>query len=104
MYYYRYDLRSITNVNEVAENIFKLFEFPSGSYNFAATGNYGQYDIAHGVIRGLYPDNPKVWELIQVNENSTLKNARNITMDMSKISSYGIHFEDSIQSILNLVK
>lgn len=104
MKYWKCDRRSITNVNEVAENIFHLFDMPGGSYNFAATGNYNQYEIAHDVIRGLYPENEEIWQLIQADDSVTEADGRNITMSMEKVMSHGIHFEDSVQSILNLEK
>ncbi|MFI3170800.1 MAG: sugar nucleotide-binding protein [Eubacteriales bacterium] len=98
-----YDLRSITNVHDVAENIIKTISIPGGVYNFASTGKLSSYEIAKGVIKNLYPDDEEVQALIQIYPDATPERGRNLTMDMSKLEAYGIYFPDSITSISKLM-
>ncbi len=96
--------RSITNVNDVIENIMKMAEVPSGAYNFAATGYYNVYEIASGVVAKMEEAaGESLQEYIIENQKSTKLFGENITMDMAKVTSFGIEFSDVIDSIGKLI-
>ncbi len=96
--------RSITNVNNVIENIIKMAELPSGAYNFAATGYYNVYEIASGVVKKMEETTGEsLQEYITANPKSTKLFGENITMDMEKVTSFGIEFDDVIEGIGKLI-
>lgn len=96
--------RSITNVNDVIENILKMEKAPSGAYNFAATGYYSVYEIAKGVVEQMEKvRGEKLSHLVLENHKSTKGIGENITMDMTKVTEFGVEFEDVISSISKLI-
>ncbi len=96
--------RSITNVNDVIENILKMEKAPSGAYNFAATGYYSVYEIAKGVVEQMeIIRGEKLSHLVIENNKSTKEFGENITMDMTKVTEFGVEFDDVITSISKLI-
>lgn len=98
------DRRSITNVNDIVENIMKMAEAPGGAYNFAATGYYSVYDIAYAVVRAMELKERKLLlSNVEKGEKSSNGFGRNIAMDMSKVTQVGVEFDDVILSIEKLI-
>lgn len=91
-----YDYRGITNVWKVIENLPRVFELPGGIYNFGAENSGSTYDM----MRHLFEKCGGNLEQLIENKDSFKDAPRNISMDTSKIKSYGIEFEDTLQGLI----
>lgn len=100
MTYPVYDYRCITNVNDVVKNIEKVFDLPSGVYNFASENQGSTYDVVSHIINMLNADK----RYLVGNEEAFALRPRNLSMDMEKIKGYGIGFLDTNASISNCLK
>lgn len=94
-----YDKRGITDVNEVVRNLEKTFSIPGGVYNFGAPNHKNTYDTVYEMFQraGLGT------ELLQKNEKAFKDVPRNISMAQDKIHSYGIHFTQTVDSLVENV-
>lgn len=90
-----HDLRGITFVWDVVENMEKAFELPGGVYNFGSENDKNPYDTILEVFRRLDFDT----ERLKRNEEAFRSNPRNISMSMEKVSKYGISFPVTLDGL-----
>lgn len=90
-----HDMRGITDVWEVVENMEKTFDLPGGVYNFGSWNGRSTYDTVKRVFEEL--GLPSTW--IEKNETAFADKPRNLTMDQEKISGFGIVFRDTETAI-----
>lgn len=86
------EFRGISNVDEICHNIIRSFDvLPGGVYNFGSENRMDSYATCL-----MIADGAGVPKSLIVEDASW---GRNISMDCRKISNYGIHFKDTIESI-----
>ena len=92
-----HEFRGVTYAWEVVRNMEKALSLPGGIYNFGS-GNMLDSHSLHketAVLMGL--DEPSAW--ILPDEDRFCEQARNLTMDCTRIEKHGIRFHDSIEGI-----
>lgn len=96
-----YDFRSITNVWEVAANMEKVLELPSGVYNFGSENELCTYDVVRHILKVMNVTGIAVEE----NREAFSDNPRNLRMNISKIRKHGIDFlstEKGLEKIITI--
>lgn len=89
-----YDHRSITDVTEVIQNMGRVFELPSGVYNFGSDNNDSTYETAKMIF-----DSFGAGHLLKKNEEAFADAPRNIRMNTEKLKKSGIHLLSTKDSI-----
>jgi len=90
-----HDLRGITYVWDVIENMEKAFALPGGVYNFGSENDRNPYNTVLEVFRRLELNT----ERLKRNEEAFRSNPRNISMSTEKIGRYGISFPSTLDGL-----
>lgn len=90
------DHRGVTNVQDVIRQMEQVWQLPAGIYNYGSSNHQNMYETARRILTAL--GRP---ELLQKAEGGSL---RNLTMDTSKIESYGIFFPDTADGVIQFLK
>lgn len=91
-----HDVRGITYVGSVVEQLPKVFLLPGGVYNYGAENDLCTYELVKQLFRKVGISEG----CIKANEQAFLENPRNISMDISKIRAYGIAFSSTLDELL----
>lgn len=91
-----YDYRGITYVQNVLNNIEKVFVLPGGIYNFGSENELNTYDTVKKFINELGLDD----KIIAKNEQAFQEKPRNIRMCIDKIKEYGILFPSTSEGLV----
>lgn len=91
-----YDYRGITYVQNVLNNIEKVFVLPGGIYNFGSENELNTYETIKKFINELGLDE----KIIVTNEQAFAEKHRNIRMCIDKIKEYGILFPSTSDGLL----
>ncbi len=83
-----YDRRGITDVNEVVQNLEKVFDIVGGVYNFGSPNEKNTFDTVYEVFQKLGLNTDR----LEKNEEAFQTNPRNISMCQHKIEECGIVF------------
>lgn len=83
-----YDRRGITDVNEVVQNLEKVFDIAGGVYNFGSPNEKNTFDTVYEVFQKLGLNTDR----LEKNEEAFQTNPRNISMCQHKIEECGIVF------------
>ena len=94
-YYAIYDIRGISDVNEVICNLEKCFEMPGGVYNFGSSNDRNMYDTMIAVFSNLGLNKTRLGK----NEEIFKDNPRNMSMSQRKINEHGITFSTTIENL-----
>lgn len=91
-----YDVRGITDVNEVIGNLEKAFSLPGGIYNFGSPNDRNTYETALAMFQELH------WDVgrIHKNEKAFAPNPRNISMSQKKLNDSGIFFSSTVEALV----
>lgn len=91
-----YDLRGITDVNEVISNFEKALALPGGIYNFGSPNDRNTYETVLTMFRELK------WDVgrLRRNEEAFASNPRNISMDQKKLNGSGISFSSTLEALV----
>lgn len=92
-----HEYRGVTYVWEVVRNIERTFSLPGGIYNFGSGNSLNTYELYLGTAEIMGLKSPTNW--IWPDDKRFSEQARNLTMDCSLVSSYGIHFCDSTDGV-----
>lgn len=91
-----YDVRGITDVNEVIWNLGKALQLPGGIYNFGSSNDKNTYETVLAMFEELK------WDVgrIRKNEDAFVSNPRNISMDLKKLNDSGIFFSSTLEALV----
>ncbi len=91
-----YDVRGITDVNEVVRNFEKALELPGGIYNFGSPNDKNTYETALSMFQELK------WDVSRLrrNEEAFASKPRNISMNLQKLNDNGIFFSSTLEALV----
>ncbi len=94
------DMRGITDVNQVAENLEAAFALEGGVYNFGAPGTKSMFDMVHSLFERLG------WgtERLARDGEAYAENPRDLTMSQEKLNGSGIFFTDTEERLLRILE
>ena len=92
-----HEFRGVSYVWEVVRNIEKALSLPGGIYNFGSGNDLNSHALFVEAARLMGLNHPATW--ILPDEERYSNQARNLTMDCSRIERYGMHFRDSLSGI-----
>lgn len=95
-----YDVRGITNVNEIISNIEHTFSLSGGVYNFGSSNDKNTYETVKTAFELAHLDT----SVIKPNLKAFADNHRNISMCTDKINSHDIYFTSTVDGISNTLK
>ena len=93
-YFPVYDVRGITDVNEVIANLEKAFELAGGVYNFGSPNDRSTYDTMCAVFAELGLDKDR----IQKNEEAFRENPRDISINIEKLGD--MRFPTTVEGLV----
>lgn len=91
-----YDIRGITDVNEVIRNFDKSWELDGGIYNFGSPNDKNTYETVYAMFSNLGLDTGK----LEKNEEAFAANPRNISMCPKKLNDNGIVFSSTLEALI----
>ncbi|MDP0505835.1 MAG: NAD(P)-dependent oxidoreductase [Fusobacterium sp. JB019] len=94
------EFRGMTYVYEIIEEFPKIFNIPYGTYHLGSTNNLSRYDIVKLILNRLGNKNI---EGILIKDNKYSNNKRDIRLDTSKASEFGIKFTDTDKIIEKVI-
>lgn len=94
-----YDVRGISDVNEVIRNIEKTFGISGGVYNFGSPNEKNMYETMVEVFGNLGLDTGR----LQRNEQAFRDNPRNISMCQKKLEGCGIVFSSTVDNLTRCI-
>ena len=97
-----HEFRGVTYVWEVVKNIEKALSLPGGIYNFGSSNNLDSYTLHLRVAETLGLADADKW--ILPDKERFAEQTRNLTMDCSLIERSGIHFNDSLEGLIEALK
>ncbi len=91
-----YDVRGITDVNEVIRNLEKATELRGGIYNFGSPNDSNTYETVKAMFDALR------WNAgrLKKNETAFASNPRNISMSQEKLAENGINFPSTLEALI----
>lgn len=91
-----YDVRGITDVNEVVENLEKAFELRGGIYNFGSPNDRNTYETVLAMFEKLR------WNMGRIgkNEEAFSERPRDISMAQEKLNDCGIVFTPTVEALV----
>ncbi len=95
-----YDMRGISDINEVILNLKETFELDGGIYNFGSPNTLNTFDTVLKVFQSLELDT----KLLQENRDAFKMNPRIISMCQDKINNHGIYFSSTVDNIIRNIK
>ena len=97
-----HDRRGITDVDEVVKNLREALNLPGGVYNFGSEDPVSPYETVKNVLEKL--DMADALSRLTPNEEAFAENPRDISMDLSKLRSFGITFPNTEESLLTALQ
>lgn len=91
-----YDMRGITDVNEVVENLPKALGLPGGVYDFGASNDKTMFETLREIFARLGLDTQRVQE----NQEAFREHPRDIRVKQDAINDYGIRFSDTVEALV----
>lgn len=91
-----FDVRGITDVNEVVANMEKAFALKGGIYNFGSPNDRNTYETVLAMFGGLGWDTDR----IEKNEEAFEKRPRDISMAQEKLNACGIVFTPTVEALI----
>lgn len=92
------DLRGVTDVNQVVENLEAAFALKGGVYNFGAPGTKNMYDMVDSLFGRLGWDRSRL-----AKEGEADGALRDLTMSQEKLNEGGIFFMDTEERLLSVL-
>lgn len=97
-----HDRRGITDVDEVVKNLQEALSLPGGVYNFGSEDPVSPYETVKTVLEKL--DMAEALSRLTPNEAAFAENPRDISMDLTKLESFGIRFPTTEESLLTALQ
>jgi len=98
-----HDLRCVTYVYELIENIEKMFNIPGGIYNAGSENDLNGYELAQTVFKAMGFEN-RIEELLLKDEERFRDHPRDMRISNQKLKACGITFSNSADAIKKCVK
>lgn len=92
------EFRGMTYVQEVIENMEKIFKIPYGTYNIGAQNNKSRYEITAEIIKELGLEQ-RLPELLSEDTIKYAQKARDIRINTDKAARAGVIFSDTTAAI-----
>lgn len=92
------DIRGVTDVNQVAENLEAAFALKGGVYNFGAPGAKSMFDMVHSLFERLG------WETQRLMKEGEASALRDLTMSQEKLNQGGVFFQDTEERLYGILK
>ncbi len=94
----KHEFRGMTDVDEMIQNLPKIFALPYGTYHLGAENNKSRYEIVQEIIEaiGLTKRLP---ELLVENKEQYAKSPRDVRINTAKAQASGIVFSDTSTAI-----
>lgn len=100
-----YEYRGMTDVNQMAFNIEKLFQAPYGTYHMGSTNDYSRYEIAEYILKKIGLSKEQISHTLAAdNSKYNADNVRDLRLDTAKAKEYGISFLPTKDAIDNCLK
>ena len=96
------DRRGITDVEEVVKNLASALNLPGGVYNFGSEDPVSPYETVKSVLEKLGME--EALSRLTPNQEAFAENPRDISMDLSKLRSFGITFPTTEESLLTVLQ
>lgn len=90
-----YDIRGITDVNEVIRNFESALELTGGIYNFGSPNHRNTYETVRAMFTALGWDPRSLTK----NEEAFAADPRDISMDTGKLNDSGITFSSTLDAL-----
>ena len=90
-----YDIRGITDVNEVIHNFESALELTGGIYNFGSPNHRNTYETVRAMFTALGWDPRSLTK----NEEAFAADPRDISMDTGKLNDSGITFSSTLDAL-----
>lgn len=97
-----HDRRGITDVDEVVKNLRKALNLPGGVYNFGSEDPVSPYETVKSVLEKLSME--EALSRLTPNQEAFAENPRDISMELSKLRSFGITFPTTEESLLTALQ
>lgn len=94
------DIRGVTDVNQVAENLEPAFALKGGVYNFGAPGSESMFHMVRSLFEGLGWDTGR----LEKDGEAYADNPRDLTMSQEKLNAGGIFFTDTKERLLGILR
>ena len=94
------EMRGITYVRQVVENLEQAMALPGGAYNYGSENALNMYDTACDFLRALGLEN-RIPEVLIRDEDTTRPDLR---MDCSKLRRHGIAFDTTEQGVRRCIR
>ncbi len=91
-----YDIRGITDVNEVVKNLEKAFDLRGGIYNFGSSNDRNTYETVLTMFEELGWDTGRIGK----NEGVFAEQPRDISMAQVKLNACGIVFTPTVEALI----
>ena len=91
-----HDVRGITYVGDAVKNLQKVFLLPGGIYNYGAENKLSTFEL----LKALFAKKGIPEYAVEPNFQLFQENPRNISMDTSKLRSYGIEFASTLDGLV----
>lgn len=100
-----YEFRGMSNVNEICENLERLWSLPYGTYHFGSVNNNGRYEIVRHIMKELGLSDERISQLlIADNSKYNVDHIRELRLDVSKSANLGLKFTPTKVSITKCLK
>ena len=97
-----HDRRGITEAEEVVKNLPRALELPGGIYNFGSEDPVSPYETVKTVLKQLNLE--EALARLTPNEAVFAEHPRDISMDLTKLRSFGITFPTTEESLVTALK
>ena len=97
-----HDRRGITDVDEVVKNLRKALNLPGGVYNFGSEDPVSPYETVKTVLEKLGME--EALSRLTPNEDAFAEHPRDISMDLTKLRSFGITFPTTEEGLLTALQ
>ena len=97
-----HDRRGITEAEEVVKNLPRALELPGGIYNFGSEDPVSPYETVKTVLKQLNLE--EALARLTPNEAAFTEHPRDISMDLTKLRSFGITFPTTEESLVTALK
>lgn len=93
-----YDMRGITYVGEILQNMPKVFALPGGVYNYGAENTLCTYELVKSLFRAVGIDE----RMVMPNRSAFADRPRNLSMDISRIRRFDIDFVPTLEMLVRM--
>ncbi len=97
-----HDRRGITDVKAVVKNLPAALNLPGGVYNFGSENGESTFRLVQSVLENLGME--EALNRLKPNEAAFAEAPRDISMDTTKLQSFGIFFPTAKQSLLKALR